>query len=85
MSWNGLAISAFARASKILKGEAESTVFNFPVVGCDVRAFSLTSCLFLFFFVLEINIYVKMRLENVFFGFGEVLFWDVTVFGIFAY
>lgn len=31
-------ISSFARASKILNGEAESTMFNFPVVGCDVRS-----------------------------------------------
>ncbi|XVE77663.1 hypothetical protein DITRI_Ditri13aG0080400 [Diplodiscus trichospermus] len=35
VSWNGLAISSFARASKILKGEQQSTDFNFPVVGCN--------------------------------------------------
>ncbi|KAF8401524.1 hypothetical protein HHK36_012464 [Tetracentron sinense] len=35
VSWNGLAISSFARASKILKEEAERTKFNFPVIGCD--------------------------------------------------
>lgn len=35
VSWNGLVISSFARASKILKGEAENAKFNFPVVGCD--------------------------------------------------
>ncbi|KAK9136958.1 hypothetical protein Sjap_007552 [Stephania japonica] len=33
VSWNGLAISAFARASKILKGEPERIEYNFPVVG----------------------------------------------------
>nr|GMC77733.1 spermatogenesis-associated protein 20 [Ipomoea batatas] len=33
VSWNGLAISSFARASKILKGEPERTNFYFPVVG----------------------------------------------------
>jgi len=31
-----LAISSFARASKILKGEAEGTKFYFPVVGTEV-------------------------------------------------
>ncbi|XVF80507.1 hypothetical protein PTKIN_Ptkin15bG0079200 [Pterospermum kingtungense] len=35
VSWNGLAISSFARASKILKGEPQGTYFNVPVVGCD--------------------------------------------------
>ncbi|KAK9281598.1 hypothetical protein L1049_004501 [Liquidambar formosana] len=39
VSWNGLAISSFARASKILKGEAEGTNFNFPVVGCDPKEY----------------------------------------------
>lgn len=34
VSWNGLAISSFARASRILKGEAEETIFHFPVIGC---------------------------------------------------
>ncbi|KAK6286194.1 hypothetical protein POUND7_012373 [Theobroma cacao] len=35
VSWNGLAISAFARGSKILKGESQGMCVNFPVVGCD--------------------------------------------------
>ncbi|ONK62977.1 uncharacterized protein A4U43_C07F10120 [Asparagus officinalis] len=35
VSWNGLAISSFARASRILKAEANETKFYFPVVGCD--------------------------------------------------
>ncbi|KAF7804822.1 spermatogenesis-associated protein 20 [Senna tora] len=35
VSWNGLVISSFARASKILNGEAEGTRFNFPVLGTD--------------------------------------------------
>ncbi|KAL5701127.1 dTMP kinase [Ranunculus cassubicifolius] len=35
VSWNGLVISAFAKASKILKGEAENAKFNFPVVGSE--------------------------------------------------
>ncbi|MCL7045659.1 hypothetical protein MKW94_014635 [Papaver nudicaule] len=35
VSWNGLVISSFARASKILMGEPEGTQFSFPVVGCD--------------------------------------------------
>ncbi|XP_048228171.1 spermatogenesis-associated protein 20 isoform X2 [Ricinus communis] len=39
VSWNGLAISAFARASKILKRESEGTRYNFPVVGCDPREY----------------------------------------------
>lgn len=37
VSWNGLAISSFARASKVLKGETDGTKFHFPIVGCDVR------------------------------------------------
>ena len=37
VSWNGLAISAFARASKVLKAEPKESKFFFPVVGCDVR------------------------------------------------
>ncbi|XP_030508262.2 uncharacterized protein LOC115722977 [Cannabis sativa] len=37
VSWNGLVISSFARASKILKGEPEGTKFNFPVNGCDPK------------------------------------------------
>ncbi|CAE6138872.1 unnamed protein product [Arabidopsis arenosa] len=32
VSWNGLVISSFARASKILKSEPESTKYCFPVV-----------------------------------------------------
>ncbi|XP_059659521.1 uncharacterized protein LOC132306218 [Cornus florida] len=39
VSWNGLAISSFARASKILKGESEGTKYNFPVVGCDLKEY----------------------------------------------
>lgn len=35
VSWNGLTISSFARASKILKMEVKETKFYFPVVGCD--------------------------------------------------
>ncbi|KAI3909103.1 hypothetical protein MKW92_026583 [Papaver armeniacum] len=35
VSWNGLVISSFARASKILMGEPEGTQFSFPVVGCN--------------------------------------------------
>ncbi|EPS73107.1 hypothetical protein M569_01643, partial [Genlisea aurea] len=35
VSWNGLSISAFAKASKILKCEPEGTEFYFPVVGTD--------------------------------------------------
>ncbi|XP_031497407.1 uncharacterized protein LOC116262307 [Nymphaea colorata] len=35
VAWNGLAISSFARASKILKSEIEGTKFYFPVTGCD--------------------------------------------------
>ncbi|XP_031259272.1 spermatogenesis-associated protein 20 isoform X2 [Pistacia vera] len=39
VSWNGLVISSFARASQILKSEAKSTLFNFPVVGCDPKEY----------------------------------------------
>lgn len=39
VSWNGLAISAFARASKILKSESEGTKYNFPVVGSDAKEY----------------------------------------------
>ncbi|GLT42507.1 hypothetical protein SLA2020_165020 [Shorea laevis] len=39
VSWNGLAISAFAKASKVLKGEEEHARFNFPVVGCDPKEY----------------------------------------------
>ncbi|RYQ79013.1 hypothetical protein Ahy_Scaffold8g108491 isoform D [Arachis hypogaea] len=35
VSWNGLAISSFSRAYKILLGEAEGTKFYFPVVGTE--------------------------------------------------
>eukprot|EP00252_Welwitschia_mirabilis_P015079 TRINITY_DN33217_c0_g1_i1.p1 TRINITY_DN33217_c0_g1~~TRINITY_DN33217_c0_g1_i1.p1 ORF type:complete len:827 (+),score=171.94 TRINITY_DN33217_c0_g1_i1:212-2482(+) len=35
VAWNGLAISAFARASMILKSEAEDTKHYFPDSGCD--------------------------------------------------
>ncbi|TVU34686.1 hypothetical protein EJB05_16531 [Eragrostis curvula] len=35
VSWNGLAISAFARASQILKSGRTETRFNFPVTGCN--------------------------------------------------
>lgn len=39
VSWNGLVISSFARASKILKGEAEGIKFNFPVVGTEPKEY----------------------------------------------
>ncbi|XP_042476929.1 spermatogenesis-associated protein 20 isoform X2 [Macadamia integrifolia] len=39
VSWNGLAMSAFARASQILKGEAEGTKYCFPVVGCTPKEY----------------------------------------------
>ncbi|XP_077217755.1 catalytics [Tasmannia lanceolata] len=39
VSWNGLAISSFAKASKILKTEAKESKFNFPVVGCDPKKY----------------------------------------------
>ncbi|KAG5055847.1 hypothetical protein JHK85_008357 [Glycine max] len=39
VSWNGLAISSFARASKILKGEAEGTKFYFPVIGTEPKEY----------------------------------------------
>ncbi|XP_021279552.1 spermatogenesis-associated protein 20 [Herrania umbratica] len=39
VSWNGLAISAFARASKILKGESRGMCVNFPIVGCDPKEY----------------------------------------------
>ncbi|KAJ8749621.1 hypothetical protein K2173_026270 [Erythroxylum novogranatense] len=39
VSWNGLTITSFARASKILKFEAESTKYNFPVTGCDPKEY----------------------------------------------
>lgn len=39
VSWNGLTISSFARASKILRNEKEGTRFYFPVVGCDAKEY----------------------------------------------
>ncbi|XP_051142129.1 uncharacterized protein LOC127259035 isoform X2 [Andrographis paniculata] len=39
VSWNGLAISSFARASKILKNEPQGTKFFFPVVGNDPKEY----------------------------------------------
>ncbi|XP_054803026.1 uncharacterized protein LOC129306438 isoform X1 [Prosopis cineraria] len=39
VSWNGLVISSFARASKILNVEAEGTTFNFPVVGTEPKEY----------------------------------------------
>ncbi|CAN1131043.1 Spermatogenesis-associated protein 20 [Linum perenne] len=39
VSWNGLVISAFARASKILKHESQSTRYNFPLTGCDPKEY----------------------------------------------
>lgn len=39
VSWNGLVISSFARASKILKAEAKDTKHYFPVVGCEPREY----------------------------------------------
>uniref|UniRef100_A0A2P2LKT5 Spermatogenesis-associated protein 20-like TRX domain-containing protein n=1 Tax=Rhizophora mucronata TaxID=61149 RepID=A0A2P2LKT5_RHIMU len=35
VSWNGIAMSSLARASKILKGEADAMKYNFPIVGSD--------------------------------------------------
>ncbi|KAF5931342.1 hypothetical protein HYC85_032215 [Camellia sinensis] len=39
VSWNGLVISSFARASKILEDEPEGTKFNFPVTGSDPKEY----------------------------------------------
>ncbi|KAG2406609.1 uncharacterized protein HKW66_Vig0058650 [Vigna angularis] len=39
VSWNGLAVSSFARSSKILKGEAEGSKFYFPVVGTEPKEY----------------------------------------------
>ncbi|GMH31017.1 hypothetical protein Nepgr_032860 [Nepenthes gracilis] len=39
VSWNGLAISSFARASKILEGEPEEMKFYFPVTGCNPKEY----------------------------------------------
>lgn len=35
VAWNGLAISAFARASKVLKAEPKEIKYHFPVTGCN--------------------------------------------------
>ncbi|KAL3647965.1 hypothetical protein CASFOL_008933 [Castilleja foliolosa] len=39
VSWNGLAISSFARASQILKGEPDGAKFNFPTVGTHPKEY----------------------------------------------
>eukprot|EP00262_Sarcandra_glabra_P016505 TRINITY_DN5407_c0_g1_i1.p1 TRINITY_DN5407_c0_g1~~TRINITY_DN5407_c0_g1_i1.p1 ORF type:complete len:819 (-),score=166.41 TRINITY_DN5407_c0_g1_i1:230-2686(-) len=39
VAWNGLAISSFARASKILNAGARDTKFDFPVVGCNPKEY----------------------------------------------
>ncbi|XP_023004454.1 spermatogenesis-associated protein 20 [Cucurbita maxima] len=39
VSWNGLTISSFARASKILRNEKDGTRFYFPVVGSDAKEY----------------------------------------------
>ncbi|WVZ05300.1 hypothetical protein V8G54_018646 [Vigna mungo] len=39
VSWNGLAVSSFARSSKILKGEVEGSKFYFPVVGTEPKEY----------------------------------------------
>ncbi|KAI5680403.1 hypothetical protein M9H77_01630 [Catharanthus roseus] len=39
VSWNGLVISSFARASKILKAEHDGARFYFPVVGTDPKQY----------------------------------------------
>ncbi|GFQ03340.1 spermatogenesis-associated protein 20 [Phtheirospermum japonicum] len=39
VSWNGLAISSFARASQILKGEPDGTKFDFPVAGTHPKEY----------------------------------------------
>ncbi|KAH9328379.1 hypothetical protein KI387_000487, partial [Taxus chinensis] len=43
VAWNGLAISSFARASKILKSEPKETKFYFPVTGCDPTEYLLVA------------------------------------------
>lgn len=43
VSWNGLAISSFARASKTLKGDLQLTNYNFPVVGCESEEYIETA------------------------------------------
>ncbi|KAL7619011.1 hypothetical protein Lser_V15G04296 [Lactuca serriola] len=39
VSWNGLVVSSFARASKILNNEPDVTKFNFPVAGTDPQEY----------------------------------------------
>nr|XP_043622701.1 spermatogenesis-associated protein 20 isoform X1 [Erigeron canadensis] len=39
VSWNGLVISSFSRASKILKSEPDGTKFNFPVAGTNPQEY----------------------------------------------
>ncbi|KAL6505018.1 hypothetical protein OROGR_024835 [Orobanche gracilis] len=39
VSWNGLAVSSFARASQILKCELEGIEFHFPVVGTHPKEY----------------------------------------------
>ncbi|GKC08309.1 spermatogenesis-associated protein 20 isoform X2, partial [Tanacetum coccineum] len=39
VAWNGLTISSFARASKILKNEPDGTKFNFPVTGTNPQEY----------------------------------------------
>ncbi|GLJ46249.1 hypothetical protein SUGI_0974400 [Cryptomeria japonica] len=43
VAWNGLAISAFARASKILKAEPKEMKYYFPVTGCDSTDYLLVA------------------------------------------
>jgi hypothetical protein len=42
VAWNGLAISAFARASTILKKGPGEMEFRFPVEGTEVQSFFLS-------------------------------------------
>ncbi|KAL3693595.1 hypothetical protein R1sor_007246 [Riccia sorocarpa] len=39
VAWNGLALSAFSRASRILRMEPESEKYYFPVTGCDPKEY----------------------------------------------
>eukprot|EP01018_Ginkgo_biloba_P017821 Gb_30260 [translate_table: standard] len=43
VAWNGFAISAFARASKILKAEPKEIKYYFPVTGCDAIDYLLVA------------------------------------------
>nr|KAJ0208614.1 hypothetical protein LSAT_V11C400212830 [Lactuca sativa] len=43
VSWNGLVVSSFARASKILNNEPDITRFNFPVAGTDENLYDSQS------------------------------------------